>query len=234
MGHYPRQYSLIRGFVPQDALDQLRDYIFSVYRTLDAQFEAGTIHPDFRATRSWDGLHVPHLKQHMDGEKPIDAVANLIGRQFKGARVIDQECNFRRHRGASSRAGWHTDADAAGSAPYDPCFNVWLPLMPVGIVLPSLELMPDTERPMRKMPRAPVEDGKVWSDRWRIEHFPDAKVECPVLNPGDVVIFSHYILHRTQPLPTQVGERISGEFRFSMKDAPWWRRLLPRIVHATA
>ena len=99
--------------------------------------------------------------------------------------------------------------------------------MSVGEILPRLEIIPSSEPLMRKTP-FPVEDRNIFSDRWRLAHFPDSKIRCPPLEPGGVVNSSHYCLHRTQLMPSQSSTRIGGEFRFMMNGikAPKMNRVL--------
>ena len=82
------------------------------------------------------------------------AVARRIESLYSGS-IIEHECSFRRQTRPSTYAGWHADADSAGSAPYDPCFNAWVPLAPVGTTSPSLEFVLDSDKAMRVAPAAP-------------------------------------------------------------------------------
>jgi hypothetical protein len=224
---YPSELQVIRRFVPPPILNALKGFVEGAYSEVDRQFEAGTPNPDFAITRDWDGLHVTHLKKHFDAS-PINAFQRHVEEHFSGARMIDDECTVRRHRGAVTHLGWHTDADAAGCAQYDPCFNIWVPLASVGKTLPSLELIPKSDARMRGVPFT-TNSSKTIPDEWRKEAFPAVTPLCPRLDPGDVLVFSHYVLHRTQPMSGQIGSRMSGEFRFTMKGVeppppkPWWK-----------
>jgi hypothetical protein len=196
---YPGETQIIRGFVPSTILAALKDFIEDAYRKVDKQFSEGTPHPDFAVTRSWDGLHVPYLKKHFDGATPIADFQRHVTQYFTGGRMIDDECTIRRHRGAVTHLGWHTDADAAGSAQFDPCFNIWVPLASVGTALPSLEVIPKSDPKMRCVAFT-TNSSKTIPDDWRKDAFPGVEPLCPKLSPGDVLVFSHYVLHRTQRL----------------------------------
>jgi hypothetical protein len=211
---YPRAYQVIRRFIPGSLINDLQSFVAKAYGTVDDAAANGTLNSDFQITRHWDGLHVPHLKKYLDAETALAPVYQRIQTYFTGAQVIDEECSFRRHRQPTHYIGWHTDAAAAGSAHYDPCFNMWLPLTPVGRTLPSLEIIPSSENLMRLAPQV---ENNIWPDGWRAAVFSSWRIRCPKLDPGDVVVFSHYCLHRTQPLKDQRGTRISGEFRFTMR-----------------
>jgi hypothetical protein len=113
--------------------------------------------------KRWDGVRMKELQGYLDWAMPdlralIDSVIAAAERRFRS--LFDQgwrlEPNFmfiRRHRLTKYCLPWHIDADAAGiinAAGY--CINTWLPLDPVGGALPSLELIPGSNKTMRTMP----------------------------------------------------------------------------------
>ena len=59
------------------------------------------------------------------------------------------------------------------------------------------------------------------SSEWIVAKFGDLNRETPQLEPGDALIFDHYLMHRTQLLSNQKG-RISGEFRVTLGDYSLW------------
>jgi hypothetical protein len=211
-----RNVCVFRGFIPSEIISVLARYVRDCYARIEQQRIAGSLHPDFEVTRSWDGLAIPHLKKHLNGVGPITAVSDIIEAKIPGAKIVDDECSFRRHRNGVRHLGWHIDADAAGSFPFDPCFNMWLPLDPVGIDAPSLEVVKGSDATMRRLPLL-TPPNTIRSDEWRRAHFPRHSIICPVLSPGDALLFSHYTLHRTQPMPNQRKERIGGEFRRALQ-----------------
>jgi ectoine hydroxylase-related dioxygenase (phytanoyl-CoA dioxygenase family) len=113
--------------------------------------------------------------------------------------------------------------------PYDPCVNIWIPLVSVGQDRPSLELIPNTFSGMRVVPPLLAYNAGR-TDEWIHERFPNYPTMVAVLNPGDAVLFDHFTLHRTQPMTTQAGPRVSGEFRVTLTDRrgasqSLWQRL---------
>jgi len=214
---YPRPFEVIPSFVPPEILDHLSAYAASTYAELDRQIEQGTAHPDFVQSLLWDGLCFQALKAHAQGSEPIGRMAAHIEGCFPGARVIDEHSVFRRQRKDITYVGWHTDAHAAGSTRYDPCFNVWIPFSEVGETLPSLEILPESESIMRTETDLPLDASNNLPDEWRRNRLAHLETLCPHLKPGDALVFSHYTLHRTQPMKLRGGARISAEFRFTMK-----------------
>ena len=52
-----------------------------------------------------------------------------------------------------------------------------------------------------------------WIDR----RFASSGRVIPTLEPGDALIFDHYLLHRSQPMAPVDGPRVSGEFRVTLR-----------------
>lgn len=205
-------YQLIRGFLPEPVWRNLRAYAEETYARSDADAAAGTLHPDFAHSRTWGGLVFPHVMGHFGRPPAILDVVTTIQSAFGDLSLLEGHSTFRRHQGAMTHAGWHNDADAVG-IDFDPCFNVWVPLASVGWgAKPSLEIVVDSDAKMRAMPDRLREN---WPDDWVRKTFADHEIVCPKLAPGDVLVFSHYTLHRTQPLADQSEPRISAEFRFA-------------------
>ena len=107
----------------------------------------------------------------------------------------------------------HIDADAAGIInATDYCINTWLPLDPVGDVLPSLELIPGSNKTMRNVPSMEGKE-KSRSDDW-VKSNIAGESWVPHAEPGDAILFDHWTLHRTQRMEQENAVRTSCEFRF--------------------
>ncbi|TMJ86976.1 MAG: phytanoyl-CoA dioxygenase family protein [Alphaproteobacteria bacterium] len=130
--------------------------------------------------------------------------------------LVTDICSIRRLTDWHRRLEWHTDYHGGGTAHYDPCFNIWLPLTAVGREQPSVELVRGSHRRMRELP--PSETG-VFTDEWVAEHFPPTDRIVPELEPRDALIFDHSTLHRTQPLERETVSRMSIECRVSRHPA---------------
>lgn len=125
-------------------------------------------------------------------------------------------CSIRRLTDWRRSLHWHTDYHGGGTAHYDPCFNIWLPLTAVGREQPSVELVRGSHRRMRELPPS---DTGIFTDEWVAEHFPAMARIVPELAPRDALIFDHCTLHRTQPLERETISRISIECRVSRHPA---------------
>jgi hypothetical protein len=173
--------------------------------------------------KRWEGLWVKELRPYLDEARPdlraqFDCVIAAAERRFRS--LFDQdwrlEPNFtfvRRHRSTRKYLPWHIDADAAGIInTTDYCINTWLPLDPVGDVLPSLELIPGSNKMMRTVPSQEGKD-KSRSDDW-VKNNIVGESWIPHAVPGDAILFDHWTLHRTQRMAQENAVRTSCEFRF--------------------
>ena len=126
----------------------------------------------------------------------------------RGWRLEPNFTFIRRHRSARKYLPWHIDADAAGIInATDYCINTWLPL-----VLPSLELIPGSNKTMRDVPSMEGSE-KSRSDEW-VKANVGGDSWIPHAVPGDAILFDHWTLHRTQRIEQENAARTSCEFRF--------------------
>jgi ectoine hydroxylase-related dioxygenase (phytanoyl-CoA dioxygenase family) len=228
MSPLPYNVRVMRGFLPSKLMTDLTSYVRQTYDMVDRQIAGGRAHNDFVMAKGWGGLTIPNIKTHLGMPEVIGKVIKAIERKFPGGQVIDENSTFRRHTNPTTHVSWHIDADATLCAQYDPVYNVWMPLTPVGTDLPSIEVIESSDPKMRALPLQSL-DQAIRTDEWRLQHFPGEQVLCPKLDPGDALLFSHYTLHRTQSMPNQRGVRMAAEFRFTMKNAnprrtwsPWF------------
>lgn len=129
-------------------------------------------------------------------------------RKESSAKYRDDLSYLRRHQGSTTHVPWHFDAGAAGTSEFDPCWNVWMPLVPVGEHSPTLQFIPGTSEAMKKGALPCYRPGYP-----NPETIPKDGWLTPVLEPGDVVIFDHWTLHRTQPIAGKI--RTSAEIRLA-------------------
>jgi hypothetical protein len=179
---------------------------------------------DVRVAQKWGGLSVTQLRRYF-GNTVMPTIENvfLSLEQQGDVRIEESVCVFRRILpDKSTYIYWHTDADGTGSWPFDPLWNCWMPLENVGVDYPSLELIEDSEAFMRTVP--PLHPGHR-TDEWIDKNFPPAtrRIMCPAMSPGDGLVFSHCVLHRTQPMQKLKGPRIGFEIRFVQGDKPRWK-----------
>lgn len=167
----------------------------------------------------WGGLSVAKLRGK--GVSPyIAPIERAVAERFPNARLMDDVSCFRRVT-RETYIYWHMDADGTGSWRYDPLFNCWMPLERVGVGYPSLEVITNSEKLMRRVgPNSgPNPANRAHrSDEWVAENCPKPEILCPAMLPGDALIFSHFMLHRTQPLDVLAGPRIGCEMRFALDE----------------
>jgi len=169
--------------------------------------------PDFltKNVEGWGGLGIPWLAEVGCGDFDL---AELIERKaaplIGPCELIAKISLFRRVQ-HSCMVTWHIDADGADTKDYDPCINVWIPLVAVGKSVPSLEIIQGSHRVMREESKLPIGTA-IRSPEWVDEKFASSHHEVPQLEPGDALLFDHYAMHRTQPMAMS-GTRISIECR---------------------
>lgn len=173
--------------------------------------------------KRWDGIWVHELRDFLDKFRPdirtlFDNAIIAAETQFRllfGWRWrLEPFLTFiRRHRSSRLYLPWHVDADAVGSINMaDYCINAWLPLDPVGDTLPSIELMPGSNKTMRNIRDQGI-SLKGRDDDW-IKNNIGGQAWIPHAVPGDAILFDHWTLHRTQRMAQDDAVRTSCEFRF--------------------
>ena len=208
---------VVRWLVAPDLMRDLKEFVERAYVEM-----AGDPRDEVQTALKWGGLALSWLRPGIDIF--IEPVVEAVERRYPGARLIDQFTVFRRIT-RKTYIYWHMDADGTGSWTHDPLFNCWMPLEHVGEGYPSLEVMTNSERAMREEGISPPGNR---DDDWVAARFPNPEIMCPQMNIGDALIFSHYLLHRTQPMRNLAGPRIGCEFRFAMpadKPRRWYHRL---------
>jgi hypothetical protein len=216
----------VTAFLSPDELGELRSAVDATYDLLrqhaddDPPTLTGYLADHYKR---WDGIWIKELRGYLERVRPdllaqFDRVIAAAERRFR--ELFDQnwrlEPNFtfvRRHRSTRKYLPWHIDADAAGIInATDYCINTWLPLDPVGDVLPSLELILGSNKAMRNIPSVEGSE-KSRPDDW-VKSNIGGESWIPHAVPGDAILFDHWTLHRTQRMLRDDVMRTSCEFRF--------------------
>jgi hypothetical protein len=149
---------------------------------------------------------VPH--ESARGPCELDAIA-LFG--YGRAKRAGQRCVLPFHQDARTGYWEH------------PTIAVWTALTPCGEHAPGLEVVPlrlrsffpvclygGTDRPDYQYYPA-----SAWDDL-----LPPWATVAPRLDPGDMLLFDTYVLHRTQRLPGETGRRVDFDLRATLA-TPW-------------
>ncbi len=135
-------------------------------------------------------------------------------------RLLESFSVIRRHR-RSPRSGelttvpWHRDFSFVGPGGIDRSVNFWIPLTEVGEVAPSIEVIVASHGHMVKVPDETPGVTYI-AEQWVSEHLGDLQRWTPRCKPGDVMVFDHQTVHRTQPLSTQASkDRMNFEMRWT-------------------
>jgi ectoine hydroxylase-related dioxygenase (phytanoyl-CoA dioxygenase family) len=193
------------------------------------------------SSATWGGIPIDHVKSLAEDSSAaetcvssiIETLARAAAPTSRSKATFRSELSYvRRHRNKLTFAPWHFDALAAGSIKQDPVFNAWVPLVDVGLNCPSLEFVPGSAHMMRSggFDQKPDEPGFP-TDLWMNTHA-NANHICAVMKPGDIVVFNHYTLHRTQVADFGNYTRTSAEMRFHVDELSWQQtvaRRFPRL-----
>jgi hypothetical protein len=210
-------------------LIQITDWLYS---TVNAAETSGreprkTAAAEYLLTtnRIWSGLQLDTVREFLADEsrdllRRFDAVVAEIERGVMhllgdGWEWRPEGSFFRRLTKTPAHVPWHSDAEAASTLKLGPrAISMWVPLVSVGETMPSLEFVRGSHHVMRN-PETPMPP-----DRHRPEEWVNATVAgeriAPRAEPGDVLVFDEFTLHRTQPLSGHSSQRTSCEFRFAL------------------
>lgn len=170
----------------------------------------------------WRGLGMDHLLPYLSRIKPglavdLRKILELlkVTASRNGHELLLSHCFFRRCLvDDKGHVPWHCDAEAVSLWTWGrPAFTVWMPLEPVGTVLPSLEFVIGSHRIMEKRDDLVMPQHR--SDEF-VDALPGARLIPVIDHMGDGVIFDQFMLHRTERMKAD-QPRHSCEFRFLQK-----------------
>lgn len=206
---------VIRGLLERALVERLRDFATVAYANAERQ-DGNALARE--SVTTWGGLPLIYVLPSGELAELLEQIERVACRTIGQCKVVPEFSLFRRHAGNSQHLAWHIDADGAATHAQDPCYNFWVPFCAVGDQLPSLQFVLGSHRTMRKIPlfSAPQNHRP---DKWVQRRFRHRRIVSPRLDVGDVAIFDHYLLHRTQPIQ-HAGTRVSGEFRLTARADP--------------
>lgn len=212
-------FTVVKNFLPRRELRLLKHLADTSYASVDNGGAPDAIKDQVHA---WGGLGLNLLSGlgcvQRDVDKVMAAVQKRAAQYVGPCRVVEDISLLRRHKESRTLIPWHIDADGAGTASYDPCVNVWLPLTSVGTIAPSLEVIGGSHTVMRSEP--PLLASNAGRDQdWIEQRFPAQRRIVAAMDPGDALMFDHFTMHRSQAM-TSIAPRISGEFRVTTLGVP--------------
>lgn len=129
---------------------------------------------------------------------------NLIRRHRKNPKAVER-----------TTVPWHRDWTFASPAGYQESMNCWVPLVEVGSSAPSLDFVLGSHVYMAGQPDETYGITSI-SEPWFEAHLTAYEQSTPSCNPGDIVVFDHQVVHRTQSLNYQFQQdRFSMELRWA-------------------
>lgn len=219
---------MVRGLYPPEQIAAMRTRAELAYRAAEEQLHQGQMPrsffktyykdghllpdaldpPDFAMMRFAVGSPLKTLLQHFFGPQVSFLRRSTLARRLSPSSPINTGVSF------------HQDAVYLGGAHY--YINFWTPLMACGEKAPGIEvLMVGLEHQLSletyhkaNSPSAPVEYSYGSLDETRLyAEYPRYLFWHPEMQPGDMLAFTHYTIHRTYMTPTMTEPRISLELR---------------------
>ncbi len=204
---------ILRGALPSQE-------VMRVAPLCDAAFTGLTRASDpsaYANAAAWGGMSLDEMLGCMAEPEALNAIVDRLTTLLPHNAVLIRAFSvIRRRVKHRTSMPWHVDAEAANTIRQDPCVNFWVPFAPVGNGRsPTLEFVLGSASTMRSLPARRPSGETFRYDQWVQMHLGHCRRIMPTLEPGDVALFDHYTMHRTErvsgrfPVP-----RISAEIRF--------------------
>lgn len=231
-------YIILENFLDEDLISHIQIFSFFMFNIVDS-ISAG-FHKvrdenfmkyirefydksDFITQDVMDGyLYRYEMHRPVGLERFASNIRDMLTSQFGFSEIkfLRERSVLRRQKIArnstpNSYVTWHRDIHAVGTEEAGECFNAWIPLCSVGTNVPSLDLRPGSHRLYRSIPVPDQTTRDVEAEIRSDEVIGNDSYETAVLNVGDVLLFDHQLIHRTQRVDNQARDRMSAELRFS-------------------
>ncbi|MGV3523939.1 MAG: hypothetical protein ACO1RX_06930 [Candidatus Sericytochromatia bacterium] len=203
---------LVRQVLPQNLCSGWLPAFTQGFEELERRAASGRLSPIQRRLYNYGHLPAEGLPGYTTWLQELLAVEplRLLLRALFGSEAYLLLDNSLPRRQSSSHMGhaipFHQDCEFIG--PLHQAVNVWLPLTPAGGTWPGLELCLDgPQAPLFSLMQTPEQRADFMAT------FPAAARWLPQLEPGDLLLFSPYTLHRTALHLGMFETRLSFELR---------------------
>lgn len=206
---------LLRQLLPPDQLRQWLTPFAAAYAKADEQFQTGQMdaktYHNFYMYGHADPHDVANYREWLQSLLKHLALRNVL-RTIFGPQALVLYTNSAPRRQACERPehaiGFHQDQEFMGCL--SKAINIWVPLTPVGGDYPGLELwLGSPQTALLSFEMSPEDRIAVCSK------IPAEALWRPVMKPGDVLLFTHYTVHRTWLDPAMTQTRLSYELRLT-------------------
>ena len=205
---------LLRGFFPVDLLAGWLPVFKAAFERADQQWLSGQMLPQtYQRLYRYGHIDSSLLPEHSQWLQSLlslpQARSLLNGLYPQGSGLLQKNSLPRRQRPDLPEFGiaFHQDQEFLGAL--STALNLWVPLTPAGdTVYPGLELLlPSPQQPLLNLKQSVAERERCLQPwlaglHWR-----------PQMQPGDLLIFGPFMLHRTFFALGMSAARISSEIR---------------------
>ena len=146
--------AVVRGFLGDQDFSRTAELAGNAFAFVDGDGGGG----DTSLRETWISVGVIWLTnlEHCVAPELARDLVTLLSREANRtlglSYLVVNKCSIRRLTDWQKGLQWHTDYHGGGTYPYDPLFNIWLPLTAVGREQPSVELVRGSHRRMRELP----------------------------------------------------------------------------------
>lgn len=203
---------LLRGVLPRAWCQRWLSAFQEGFEQLERQAAAGGLSETSQRLYAYGHLPAAGLRGYgtwLEELLAFEALRQLLRPLFGAQAHVLLDNSLPRRQSAAQLAHaipFHQDCEFIG--PLQQAVNVWLPLTPAGAAWPGLELCLDgPQRPLFSLQQTPVQREAL------VAAIPARARWLPVLEPGDLLLFSPYTLHRTALHLGMFETRFSFELR---------------------
>lgn len=170
--------------------------------------------------QAWIGSSGTHLGDQLD--EIVGRIGTIAKTVYADSTVelLEGFSVIRRHRKSPreselTNVPWHRDFSFVGPAGIGQSVNFWIPLTEVGEVAPSIEVIVASHNRMVNIPDETPGVTNI-EEQWVTDHLGSLLRWVPHCKPGDVMVFDHQTIHRTQPMSVPAStDRMNFEMRWS-------------------
>jgi hypothetical protein len=199
----------VRGLFDPEAINRAHDRAVAVAAAFDAKIARGdTAGYEEFFSGAYEAGHIPQadldipltVREVIQSGGYDELMAPLFGAASHGFAA---RRSFM--KGVPVPLGFHQDAFFTEYS-----YNCWTPLNEAGITSANLEVIVGFGEPL--FPHAAIVDSTL-TDRVLRQCIESKRFWHPILSPGDALVFSTFMMHRTYQTPAMTDERYSLEIR---------------------
>lgn len=223
---------LLKNMIPEPVIQELKKRALFVFNLREQERLAGTLPEGYKYHYDYGFVTYLGIRElDLPAELPYQVLRmfqqlplmHLIAKVFRDTIAVNLSHTVVRRlppgkEELNLHVPFHQDGPLGGDTDV-PVLNCWVPLVACGIDIPSLEVLPIGLKEALPVPDQPSENvHKMYKniaipEEQIFEQFPRDLFWQPVMEPGDILLMDHHVVHRTHITPAMSQERFSMEIR---------------------